>query len=260
MPDQTPDKKCDAPRKIKAVLFDLGETLLNFGKINTRQLFRQSAALTYEFLQQLGQPVGNFTIYRLHSMFAVEIRRLLSNLTGRDFDALSLLKKIGDRKGFKLSEDQWRELGWLWYQPLSNLARIEPKIKETLTSLKDMGLRLGIVSNTFVSASSLDRHLKQLGILDFFAFRFYSYQFDFRKPNVRLFEIAADRIGEPPENILFVGDRIDKDIEPALKVNMTAVLKSAYTNIGRKIPAGVQKINRLSELPALIKKINETGE
>jgi putative hydrolase of the HAD superfamily len=123
-----------------------------------------------------------------------------------------------------------------------------------------MGLRLGIVSNTFVSASSLDRHLKQLGILDFFAFRFYSCQFDFRKPNVRLFEIAADRIGEPPENILFVGDRIDKDIEPALKVNMTAVLKSAYTNISRKTPAGVQKINRLSELPALIKKINKIGE
>ena len=260
MPEQTPDKKCDAPKRIKAVLFDLGETLLNFGKINTRQLFRQSAALTYEFLQRLGQPVGSFTIYRLHSMLAVQMRCLLSNLTGRDFDALSLLKKIGDRKGFKLSEDQWRELGWLWYQPLSNLARIEPKIKETLVSLKDMGLRLGIVSNTFVSASSLDRHLKQLGILDFFAFRFYSYQFDFRKPNVRLFEIAADRIGEPPENILFVGDRIDKDIEPALKVNMTAVLKSAYTNIGRKTPAGVQKINQLSELPALIKKINKIGE
>lgn len=260
MPEQTPDKKCDVPGKIKAVLFDLGETLLNFGKINTRHLFRQSAVLTYEFLQRLGQPVGNFTVYRLHSMLAVQMRCLLSNLTGRDFDALSLLKKIGDRKGFKLSEDQWRELGWLWYQPLSNLARIEPKIKETLTSLKEMGLRLGIVSNTFVSASSLDRHLKQLGILDFFAFRFYSYQFDFRKPNVRLFEIAADRIGEPPENILFVGDRIDKDIEPALKVNMTAVLKSAYTNISRKTPAGVQKINRLSELPALIKKINKIGE
>jgi len=260
MPDQTPDKKCDVPRRIKAVLFDLGETLLDFGKINTGQLFRQSAALTYEFLQRFGQPVGSFAIYRLRSMLAVRIRCLLSNLTGRDFDALSLLKKIGDRKGFTLSEDQWRQFGWLWYEPLSKLARIEPKIKETLVSLKEMGLQLGIVSNTFVSASSLDRHLKQLGILDFFAFRFYSYQFDFRKPNVRLFEIAARQMGESPENILFVGDRIDKDIKPALKVKMTAVLKSAYTNIGRKIPAGVQKISRLSELPALIKKINETGE
>ncbi len=259
MPDEMPDTKHDMPRKIKAVLFDLGETLLDFGKINTTRLFRQSAVLTYEFLQQCGQPVGSFTIYSLQSMMAVRLRCLLSNLTGKDFDALSLLKKIGDRKGFMLSEDQWRQLGWLWYEPLSKLARIEPKIKETLTSLKEMGLRLGIVSNTFVSASSLDRHLKQLGILDFFEFRFYSYQFDFRKPNVRIFEIAARQMGESPDNILFVGDRIDKDIKPALKVNMTAVLKSAYTNIGRKIPAGVRKINLLSELPGLVKKINEIG-
>jgi hypothetical protein len=33
-------------------------------------------------------------------------------------------------------------------------------------------------------------------------------------------------------------------------------LKEAYTNIGRKIPKGVWRISRLSELPALIEKIN----
>jgi FMN phosphatase YigB (HAD superfamily) len=58
------------------------------------------------------------------------------------------------------------------------------------------------------------------------------------------------------ENILYVGDRIDKDIRPALRSGMQAVLKTAYTNNGKKIPKGARKINQLAELPGLIEKIN----
>jgi putative hydrolase of the HAD superfamily len=147
-------------------------------------------------------------------------------------------------------------LGWFWYEPLAKQARIEPMLKETLTALKQMGLKLGIVSNTFISGGSLDRHLAQFGILDFFPLRLYSYQFDFRKPDTRIFQTAAQQIGEPPQDILFVGDRIDKDIVPALKAGMQAVLKEAYTNIGKKVPKGACVISRLSELPAIIEKIN----
>jgi len=55
---------------------------------------------------------------------------------------------------------------------------------------------------------------------------------------------------------LYVGDRIDKDIRPAIRSGMQAVLKTAYTNAGKKIPKGAWKINQLSELPGLIEKIN----
>jgi len=55
---------------------------------------------------------------------------------------------------------------------------------------------------------------------------------------------------------LYVGDRIDKDIRPALRSGMQAVLKTAYTNTGKKTPRGAWRINQLSELPGLIEKIN----
>jgi putative hydrolase of the HAD superfamily len=247
----TPDKK------IKAILFDLGETLLDFGRINATKVFRQSAKLTYDFLQSCNKPLGNFQWYYWHSMIAFRFHCLVSGLTGKDFNALSLLKRIGINKGFTLDEDQLRQLGWLWYEPLARLARVEPRLRTTLASLKQMGLKLGIVSNTFISAGSLDRHLAQVGILDFFPIRLYSHQFAFRKPDIRIFQAAAQQIGEPPQDILFVGDRINKDISPALKVGMQAVLKEAYTNIGKKVPKGVWRISRLSELPGLIEKIND---
>jgi len=243
-------------KKIKAVLFDLGETLVNFGKVNTGRLFLEGAKLSYNFLKSCGQPVGNFKYYCWRNLIAMRIRYLLSNITKNDFNSLALLRGIGKKKGMRLDGQQWRHFAWLWYEPLSKVATAEPKIKETLTALKNSGLKLGIVSNTFVNACSLEKHLQQVGILDFFTVRVYSYEFDFRKPDVRIFKIAAERIGEAMENILYVGDRIDKDIIPAIRSGMQAVLKTAYTNAGKKIPKGTWRINRLSELPGLIEKIN----
>ena len=242
--------------RIKAVLFDLGETLLNFGKVNMARLFRQGAVLSYNFLRSRNQPVGSLISYRWRNLLAVRTRYLLSNITGSDFDSLALLTKIDEKKGVKLTDQQWQHIAWLWYEPLSKFGSIEPDIIQTLTALTKMKLKLGILSNTFISSSSLEKHLQQFGILDFFPVRLYSYEFNFRKPDVRIFRSAAQRIGEPPENVLFVGDRINKDIKPALKAGMQAVLKAAYTNTGKPPPQGVCKINHLSELPALLKKIN----
>ncbi len=243
-------------KKIKAVLFDLGETLLNFGKINPAEIFRQGARLSYDFLKSCGQPVGSFKYYCWRNLIALQVRRLLSNITRNDFNSLVLLRWIGIKKGIRLDGQQWRHFAWLWYEPLRKISTVEPDIKETLTRLKNSGLKLGIVSNTFVNGCSLEKHMEQVGILDFFEPKMYSYQFDFRKPDTRIFRIAAERVGETPDNILFVGDRIDKDVEPAIKVGMQAVMKTAHTNNGKKLPEGAGKINHISELPALIEKIN----
>jgi putative hydrolase of the HAD superfamily len=242
--------------KIKAVLFDLGETLLNFGRFSATRAFRQGARLSYDYLKSCGQPVGNFEYYCWLNLIVLRVRHIISGILKNDFNSTALLRRLGRRKGVTLDGDQWRHFAWLWYEPLSKIATIEPKIKETLAALEKMGLKLGILSNTFVNGHSLEKHLEQVGILDFFPIRLYSYEFNFRKPDTRIFRIAAGRVGEAVENIMYVGDRIDKDIVPTLKIGMHAALKDAYTNAGETPPDGAWKITRVSELPALIKKIN----
>jgi FMN phosphatase YigB (HAD superfamily) len=71
-----------------------------------------------------------------------------------------------------------------------------------------------------------------------------------------MFKISAERIGGAAENILYVGDRIDMDIKPTLKICFEPVIKAAYTNAGKKPPNGAWEITHISKLPALIKKIN----
>ncbi|MDO8302204.1 MAG: HAD family hydrolase [Sedimentisphaerales bacterium] len=244
---------------IKAILFDLGETLINFGKVNTAALFKESARLSYEFLKQAGQPVCGFQRYYFRNVFALRVMYAWSYITGRDFDSLDLLRKIGIKRGYKLSHQQWQQFAWRWYEPLSRMATVEPDIRDTLTKLRDAGLKLGIVSNTFVTDSSLDRHLEQFGMLEFFPLRIYSYMQSRRKPNVKIFNEAARQLGLDPQEIMFVGDRLDTDIKGALNAGMTPILKTAYTNDGKNVPPAIRKINLLFELPSLVQKINSSN-
>jgi putative hydrolase of the HAD superfamily len=244
--------------EIKAVCFDLGETLLNFGPVDIVKLFKSGAKLTYDYLRSLSQPVGKFKPYCRRNLGTIRWRYWMSLLTAKDFDSREMLKKINRPRGVRLTDEQWDELVWLWYEPLSKCATVEPDIKDTLAKLKAMDLKLAILSNTFINGSALERHLAQYDILDFFDVRMYSYQFPYRKPNRHIFTAAVERIGLPAQNIMFVGDRIDADIRPALKLGMTAVLKEAYTNNAKRLPPAAHKIEKISQLPALIQRVNTT--
>jgi len=182
------------------------------------------------------------------------------NVMHNDFDSLEVLRAVGIRQAVQLTPSQWDEFAWLWYETLSRSAQVEPDLPQTLGTLQRMGIKLGIVSNTFVSRASLAKHLGQLGLLDFFPVQLYSYEYHFRKPSVEIFRIAAEKIGEAVESILFVGDRIDNDILPALKSGMHAVRKDAHTNEGKPTPPGARRIRLLSELPAIVEQINRATQ
>ncbi len=245
-----------ASDKIKAVLFDLGDTILNFGRIKASELFKDAARGSHAFLEECQQPVARMLAYGLVNLFGIRFNHLVSHMTGKDFDSLLLLKKYGDKRGFDLPVEQWQEINWLWYLPLRKKTTLEADIVGTLEKLKEMGLKLGIISNTFVNGHALDRHLEEEGLLDFFPIRLYSYQFDFRKPDKRIFLEGARQIEVQPQNIMYVGDRLDKDVKGSARAGMIPVLKKAYTNEGKKVPNGTHKIETVAQLPDLIEMIN----
>ncbi len=242
-------------KKTKAILFDLGDTLVNFGEVKTFGIFRQGAQLTYAYLKELNQPVGSYFLYSCRSFLTIYTNYFASKITNKDFDSLAVLKKQGRKKGLSLTDSQWQQIAWLWYEPLSKIAKTEIDLAATLKKLTDSGLKLGIVSNTFVNGFCLDRHLEQLGLLEFFPIRIYTCDFVYLKPNPKIFKHAAGKIAEKCKHILFIGDRIDKDVVGSLRSGMTPVLKKAYTNNGKQPPKGTRKIETISQLPALIEQI-----
>lgn len=243
-------------KKIKAVLFDLGETLINYGHIKTTSAIFEAGKRSYEYLKKMHQPVGGFASYIISNLLSIRIKSMLAEIIGRDFDSLEELKKFGKRKKFTLTNEQWNDFNWFWYEPLTDHAETEPNLRQTLAKMRDSGIKLGIISNTFVNCSALDRHLTEEGIIDYFPMRLFSYQYKCRKPNKHIFIEGARKIGVAPENVIYVGDRIDKDVKGSARAGMHPVLKRTHTNLGKKCPENVTVIEKISELPDLIERIN----
>ncbi len=243
-------------KRIEALLFDLGETLLVFGRIDRRRLLEEAIRASYDYLKELKQPVGSFGIYRLFHLWGIRWKVFRSWQTGTDFDSLGLLKEFGRKKGCTLTEQQWEELGWRWYRGLAQQGGVKEGTAEALKRLSEMGLKLGLLSNTFIHRSTLERHMAQEGLLDYLPVRLYSYELPRRKPFAAAFEKTAEAVGVAPERIVYVGDRLDNDVEGARKVGMTPVLIRAYTNKAIKIPPGLLCIDSIAQLPELIKRLN----
>lgn len=238
------------------MLFDLGQTLIHFDKVNPMAVFHEAATNSYDYLKELDQPVGSFKAYKWRNFLSIRIKLLISDLMKHDWDSLVGLRQSHEKKGIHLSAEQWRQVNWKWYEPLSRKGSIEPDLAETLGLLRDKGLKLGIVSNTWVNGCSLEKHLDKLGLLHFFDVKVYSYDYSFRKPDKRLFLEAAKQVDVACANILFIGDRIDNDIRGALRAGMIPVLKTTDKNKQKPLPPTATRIDKLSKLPQLIEKLN----
>lgn len=243
---------------IKAVFFDFGDTIVDFGRVGQHYHFYLGAKLTYAYLKELGQPTGPFKWYFVKNLMYLRSKYMLSNVTGRDFDSLEALRKVGIKKGISMTDAQWQEYVWLWYRELGYAGDVEAGLPETMQKLQDQGLKLGLISNTFLHATSLDRHMDELGILQYLSPRLYSYEFPFRKPDQRIFRAGAERMGESLGHILYVGDLVKNDIKPTLALGMKAALKRGHANGGRTVPAGAWDIKALAELPERIAEYNQS--
>jgi len=243
---------------IKAVIFDLGETLFSYGEMDVNARFHEGARLTYDYLNRQNSTSGKlpaFPRYFRRHYLSIKWHYAWSNVLRREFDCLALLDRKSRKMGFCLSDTQLEELAWLWYKPLGDTASIEPDLLRTLQTLTDMSLRLAIISNTFLPASSLDQHLQKFDLLKFFPVRVYSSDTVFRKPDKRIYQAALGKIGVSAAHVMMVGDKQREDIKGPARLGIRPVFKRGLLNQKTKVPVGVPVIENVSELPALIEKV-----
>lgn len=243
--------------RIKGILFDIGGTLLDFGPVDTARLFRQGALQAYEYVKGLGQPVPEFRKYHRRQLFAVRWHYAMSRITGREFNALEVLGKFSRKMGQILTPPQVEELAWQWYEPLGRCATCEEGLGKMLESFRRQGLRLVLVSNTFVPGQVLDRHLSAEGLLEYFHARIYSCDVRYRKPHRRIFHIALERAGILPHEAIFVGDNPSADIFGAGRVGMTSVLKDPTGEVRTRRARPHHRIQAITQLEPIVAAMNE---
>ena len=86
----------------------------------------------------------------------------------------------------------------------------DPAFDADLAKLKEQGYVLGIGTDMTVEYQL--KKLEKLQMLPFFDFIVTSEEANVEKPNEKLFQICATKAGVSPEECLFIGDSLKKDV------------------------------------------------
>ncbi|MBI5726131.1 MAG: HAD family hydrolase [Planctomycetes bacterium] len=243
-------------QRIQGMLFDLGETLLNFGSADVHGLFEQGTRQAYEALRGRGLKLPSFVSYHRRHFWAIRWNYFKSRLTRREFDVLPLMAAIHRRMGLKLDDAMLLELAWLWYEPMSRRGMPEPGVHEMLANFQSAGLKLGLVSNTFIPGKVLDRHLERAGLLEYLPVRIYSCNVRYRKPHPAIFQAALDASGLTPRQTIFVGDTLKPDIFGANRMGMISVLHDPAGRHGKTPIKPAFRIASILELQKVLAELN----
>lgn len=203
---------------VRGVLFDYGNTLIPFGK---REMDAEGAVLIDHLADSLPgvdrADVAN--AFRDVRLAKFRFRRE----TLRETDPRDVLRETAAALGGELT-DQQVEQGMAAHRDVFvECAVAAPVVHDVLTTLKERGLALGLVSN-FSHGEAIQASLDHLGLRRFFDVVIVSADVGVVKPHPDLFLAGAKGLGLDPAEILFVGDNARLDIAGARDVGMRTAL------------------------------------
>ncbi|MEG1594717.1 MAG: HAD family hydrolase, partial [Oscillibacter sp.] len=86
-----------------------------------------------------------------------------------------------------------------------------PRLRETIAALHEMGMVQGVISN-IISTTFVPRLLEDYGVAPYFCCVLLSSVTGIRKPDARIFELAAAASGVPLSQMAYVGDTLSRDV------------------------------------------------
>ena len=101
---------------------------------------------------------------------------------------------------------------------------LRPRVKEMLQGLKDLGLKLGVISNTAAMYQVFDS-LIEYGIRDFFSDVTLSSVTGMRKPMSDIFYVSTRQLQVLPEECVYVGDTVSRDIIGSKKAGFACAIQ-----------------------------------
>jgi putative hydrolase of the HAD superfamily len=232
---------------IEAVLFDWGGTLATWHDIDLLAVWRSVAELVDE---ARAEELAARLVKAEESVW----------LRSRDEHVSSTLEEVCLLAEVELTPAAHTEYERQWHPH----TELEPDAADTLQSLRDRGLKIGVLSNTIWSRRRHEEIFARDGVLDLIDGAVYTSEVPWTKPHPEAFLAAMRAVGmSEPGRCLFVGDRLFDDVWGAQQVGMRAahIPHSAIpaSQIGHTEGEPDATIQRLSELPGLVDRWNGNG-
>lgn len=116
---------------------------------------------------------------------------------------------------------------------------LRPRVREMLEGLQDLGLKLGVISNTAAMYQVFDS-LEEYGIRDLFQDVTLSSVTGLRKPLPDIFFVSTRQLRVRPEDCVYVGDTVSRDIIGSKRAGFACAIQIGSKLTGEK-DAGVRR-------------------
>jgi putative hydrolase of the HAD superfamily len=238
------------PSTIRAVLFDLGNTLVTY--YSTAEF----PAVLQRCLQECREMLGwSQDSERDHALF---VRAMRLNTERPDGAVHALDARLGELFGehAPLDDATLAALCEAFLKPIFDLARLDPDALPLLESIRRRGIQTAIVSNTpwGSSATAWRSELARHGLLERVDAAVFCEDVGWRKPNPAPFLRALQLLQVAPADAIFVGDDPRWDLAGARNAGLRPVLLGPSRG---PVSEGAVGINRLSDVLELLDQGNQ---
>jgi putative hydrolase of the HAD superfamily len=221
---------------LKAVIFDIDDTLYSYKQANKRAMERMKLFI----MMELGIPMEEFE-QDYHRLMQEQLQICGSN-AGCHSRAIRFQRMMEER-GLPLRYGA--QLNDLYWEIMMDEMTPAEGAAQLLDGLRERGIRLGVGSD--MTADWQIKKLDKLGLLDKLDFIVTSEEAGVEKPELKLFQLCAKKAGCAMEECLFVGDNLKKDVLGALNAGMDAVWVQPEESLRAEHP-NVKSVSALKEL------------
>ena len=242
-----------AKADIKALIFDLGNTLLHFDGEWPEVMARADKSLRKDlqargfeldeaaFLKTFRERLNTYYVERESEFIEHTSGYLLGNVLG-EFGIFNVIPEIIDdalKSMYAITQQHWL---------------VEEDAHPTLSALKQSGYAIGYVSNASNDAD-VQNHVDRGELRQYTDFVISSAACGVRKPDAHIFEIALSNWDFQPAQVAMIGDTLGADILGALNAGLYSIwiTRRADTPGNRDHAASIHPnatLENLSQIPA----------
>lgn len=195
---------------LEAVIFDWGHTLIDLALDDELLQAGRRAGI-----EAAGKSAGLAPALTERYRAAVELEESVD-------DPAHLRTMLSD-VGAEVDDEELRRFLVAQHEARAPGRKLASTSHALLDSLRERGLGLGLVSNSFEPRWLLERDLEEQGLGERLDATVFSSEVGARKPDPAIFERALEELGVEPERAAFVGDDLRADIAGAAAVGLTTV-------------------------------------
>jgi putative hydrolase of the HAD superfamily len=245
---------------VTAVLFDYGHTLIHFDEQPHAGLVDAYQKVNRLLADRLERevPAAQVLIERVSRAVDEEIQRDYAAGRPEEVEIAGIYDRALRSLGLELEPEVIEQVMELEQEGWLNSVHLGPDVLSTLQTLRQRGLRLGLVSNAAYLPRLMKAQLAALGLRGYFDGISFSSEVGVRKPHPRIYANALEALGVEAAETIFVGDRVREDVQGPQSLGMRAVLTREWRQEDDPGSADAV-IQRLGELPDVIERLTAKG-